>query len=295
MSFIFPLNSGISTIFTDANYNLRCLNTTSSLNYSTGSLILEGGLGIRGDIYLSGNVYNAGGAVGSTGATGTAGPTGSTGITGTAGPTGSTGPTGTVGATGPTGIAGATGPTGAQIIPAGTGATGAAVMYNTATSSFQYNNNLTFTTATQLNIGANFIPLSNATYTLGSVSNTWGPAYFSQTGERFSTITGATGLVAHNWNDTAIWYHSSIGGNFAANITNVPNTEMRTYVVVMNLIQGATPYYCSTLQINSSTTTINWLNGTNPTPAANKREIESLTLFAQGGSWSALGQYASFG
>ncbi len=138
-------------------------------------------------------------------------------------------------------------------------------------------------------------PISNGTQSLGGTSNHWGPAYFTQQSEANSTIIGASGVVTHDWNVGSVWYHSSITSNFTTNITNLPTTDNRSYVVVMNLVQGATPYYTSTLQIGGSATTIRWANNTIPTPAASKFEIESLTLFRNGGTWTALGQYTSFG
>jgi hypothetical protein len=65
----------------------------------------------------------------------------------------------------------------------------------------------------------------------------------------------------------------------------------------MNLIlnQGATAYFASTAQINGSTTTINWFNNTTPTPVANKREIETLTVMNTANAWTIFGQYTSFG
>ncbi len=138
-------------------------------------------------------------------------------------------------------------------------------------------------------------PTGSGTQSLGATTNHWGPAYFTQQSEANSTIIGATGVVTHDWNVGSVWYHSSIGSNFTTNITNLPTTDNRSYVVVMNLVQGATPYYTSTLQIGGSATTIRWANNTIPTPAASKFEIESLTLFRNGGTWTALGQYTSFG
>jgi hypothetical protein len=101
--------------------------------------------------------------------------------------------------------------------------------------------------------------------------------------------------VTHNWLTGSVFYHSSIAANFTTNITNIPSTNNRTYVVVLNLEQGATPRYSSTLQVNGAATTINWFNNTIPTPAANKFEIESLTLYRVANNWRVVGQYATFG
>jgi hypothetical protein len=107
--------------------------------------------------------------------------------------------------------------------------------------------------------------------------------------------SGATGVVTHDWTTGAIFYHTSLAANFTANITNMPTTAARAYVVNLMLVQGANPYYANALQINSSGVTINWVNNTTPTPAANKTEIQSFTLYYSGSAWTALAQYTSFG
>ena len=83
--------------------------------------------------------------------------------------------------------------------------------------------------------------------------------------------------------------------NFTANITNVPTTNNRSYVIVLNLDQGLTPYYANILQVNGSPVAIKWLNAATPSPTANRLELESFTIYRVSNSWVATGQYASFG
>jgi hypothetical protein len=206
------------------------------------------------------------------------------------------GATGLTGATGATGLQGATGVTGATGSLSATNAsgTGFALVYNTAIGpNYFYNSSLTFQQSSVT--VANALLPANGSVTFGSDTNPWGPAYFTQTGEVVSTIVGATGVVTHNWLTGSVFYHSSIASNFTTNITNLPSTNNRSYVVVLNLQQGATPYYTSTLQVNGAATTLRWLNATVPTPTANRFEIESLTLYRLNNAWLANGQYASFG
>lgn len=260
MSASFPLNMTTNTIYSSAPYKFLVQNTEVS------SLTVAGGLAVSGDVSFSGNFYKNGQLYGATGATG---------------PTGTSGPVGATGATGPQ-------PT---LIA---GATGAVQVYNAGTNTYGYNNNVNVLPST-MRLNMNLEPASGSVYQLGSAANTWGPAWFSQTGERFSTIITPAATATLNWNDTSIWYCSSMNTNFTGNITNLPTQANRSYVIVTNLVQGGTPYYMNNLQIGGSATTINWFNGTTPTPAANKFEVESITLFYQGGAWKALGQYTSFG
>lgn len=267
MSASFPLNMTNDTIYSSAPYKFLIQNSEVS------SLTVKGGLAVTGDVSFSGNFYKNGQLYGATGATGPTGPSG--------------------GGTGATGSTGSTGPTGPQATLTA-GATGAVQVYNTGTNTYGYNSNVSILPST-MQLYMNLEPASSSVYQLGSAANTWGPAWFSQTGERFSTIITPAATTTLNWADTSIWYCSSMNTNFTGNITNLPTQANRSYVVVTNLVQGGTPYYMSNLQIGGATTTINWFNGTTPTPAANKFEVESVTLFYQGGAWKALGQYTSFG
>jgi hypothetical protein len=109
------------------------------------------------------------------------------------------------------------------------------------------------------------------------------------------TKTGATGTVAHDWTTGNIFYHSTMLGNFTANITNVPTTADRAYTTTLILKQGPTGYYANALQVNNSTVSILWPNATGPTGTALRTEIESFTLYYTASAWTAFGQLTSFG
>lgn len=201
------------------------------------------------------------GTLGATGATGI-GATGATGIQGVQGNIGSTGATGPIGSTGATGVQGILGPVGS------TGATGVI--------------GTTGATGIQGNIGP--VGSTGATGTA--------PNLISETS---STLTGSTGTVAHNYNTTGIWVHSSIAANFTANFTNVPTTAGVVISFTLILLQGATAYYPSAVQIDGVAQTINWFEGTAPSPLANKREIVSFNLLRNSGAWIVFGSYSTFG
>jgi hypothetical protein len=228
--------------------------------------------------------------------TGPTGPSSSTGPTGSVGPTGQLGPTGAdgmacnTGATGPLGPTGATGQTGdrgADGTACNTGATGPtgplpnlslgigdSVLYNPTTSSWFHNSTLSITST--------FIQSAQ-------------PHLVNQTIQQFSTLTQvSTPSINFDWRMNSVWTLSSISTNFNANFTNVPTNDSRSYVVLLNLLQAGYPYYASTVQVNNSTVTVRWANGTVPTPSANKVELESFTLFYVNG-WITLGQYVSVG
>jgi len=98
-----------------------------------------------------------------------------------------------------------------------------------------------------------------------------------------------------DWSLGAIHYLTTIPSNLTANITNLPTTANRNYVVSVYLVQGATPYYVNTLQIAGSATTIKWSGGSAPTAVANRVEIQTFSLYYSGSAWTALSQLSSFG
>jgi hypothetical protein len=98
-----------------------------------------------------------------------------------------------------------------------------------------------------------------------------------------------------NWTLGAIHYLSTIPSNLTVNITNLPTTANRNYVVSIYLVQGATPYYVNALQIAGSATTIRWAGGSAPTATASRVELQTFSLYYSGSAWTALSQLSSFG
>jgi hypothetical protein len=113
--------------------------------------------------------------------------------------------------------------------------------------------------------------------------------------ESFSTITGATGTVTHNYSNSAIFYHTSLGGNFTPNFTNVPTENGKALSVLLILAQGATPYLPTSIQINSTVEVLNWSDGVTPAGSANKTNVVSFTMIRSNNAWLVLGQVGSFG
>jgi hypothetical protein len=116
-----------------------------------------------------------------------------------------------------------------------------------------------------------------------------------ETQEVGNAKSGATGVVTHDWLTGAIFFHTGIVSNFTCNMTNIPTTANRSYVVILILNQGATPYYASALQIGGVAQTIKWPNAFLPAITANRVEVQSFTLYYTGSSWVTLGQITSFG
>lgn len=98
-----------------------------------------------------------------------------------------------------------------------------------------------------------------------------------------------------DWSLGAIHYLTTIPSNLTVNITNLPTTSNRNYVVSIYLVQGATPYYVNALNIAGTSNTIKWSGGSAPTPVASRVEIQTFSLYYSGSAWTALSQLSSFG
>ena len=112
--------------------------------------------------------------------------------------------------------------------------------------------------------------------------------------ERFQTLTGQSGVVAHNWNDGHVFYHTTPAGDITANFTNVNLTAEYATNVTIIINQGATPYIITAVQIAGSGQTINWQGGSAPTGNANGIDAFSFTILNDGGSYVVLGQMVDF-
>ena len=262
---------------------------------------------------------------------GTAGPTGPQGVQGLQGP-GGTGPTG-IGATGPTGIGGANIPyvfdggdassvysVGPAFDAGGVSATGPTGGTNLILQLRRGTSSLWSSVNPILANGEIGLETDSRLFKIGNGATGWtglpygglqgptgpaqttvstftvnGPISVQQIQEAVNVITSPTSPRTIDWSTGAIYHVSSMSANFTINITNLPTTANKVYVVTFFLIQGATPYFINALQIAGSATTINWAGSSVPTPTANKREVQAFTLVFVGSTWTAFSQLTSFG
>jgi len=114
--------------------------------------------------------------------------------------------------------------------------------------------------------------------------------------ETVNTITSPGTFSALDWSTGSIFYISSMASNFTINITNIPTTTNKSYVVTLILDQGVTGYYANVLQIASAVVPIYWVNAITPIALATRKEIQSITLYYTSSlGWTAFGELASFG
>lgn len=116
-----------------------------------------------------------------------------------------------------------------------------------------------------------------------------------QSTEVIQTKTSATGTVTHDYSAGAIFYHTSISANFTANITNVSTTDNRAKVVAIVLSQGGTAYIPNAVQIDGTSQTIKWSQGSEPSGNANKLDIVTFTLLRISSTWIVAGQLSTYG
>ena len=112
--------------------------------------------------------------------------------------------------------------------------------------------------------------------------------------EKFATLTGSTGVVAHDCDNGHVFYHTGAAGDITANFTNLDLTaEYGTNLTVI-INQGATPYEVTAVQIGGAAQTINWQGGSAPTGNANGIDSFSFTILNDGGTYVVLGQMVDF-
>jgi len=123
----------------------------------------------------------------------------------------------------------------------------------------------------------------------------WGATGVVATQEQMIPLTGATGVVTHDFTSGTLFYHTSVATNFTANITNIPSTNNYMTVVSIIIAQGVTPYSITALQIEGVARTINWAEGITPSMTASKTCMYSFALTRTGSAWVVLGQASRYG
>jgi hypothetical protein len=114
------------------------------------------------------------------------------------------------------------------------------------------------------------------------------------TQERFSSLTSATGTVAHDCANGTVFYHTSISANFTANFTNLELDSSYATAITLVLVQGGTAYIPNAVQIGGVGQTINWQGNAEPTGTTNRIDAVSFTILNNSGTYTVLGQLTDF-
>ena len=145
--------------------------------------------------------------------------------------------------------------------------------------------------------GGSWVKLANDSDAVSSSSETTFTAdvnFDTGVSEKFSSLTGATGVVTHDCDNGHIFYHTSISADFTANFTNLGLDANYSTAITLILNQGVTPRVVSAVQIGGSAQTINWQGGSAPTGTANGLDAFSFTILRDGSSYIVLGQMVDF-
>ena len=113
--------------------------------------------------------------------------------------------------------------------------------------------------------------------------------------EKFATLTGSTGTVAHDCSTGHVFYHTGVAANFTANFTNLGLAQEDATNIAIIINQGNTGYIPSAVQIGGAAQTIIWNGNSTPSATDNGTDVFSFTILNDGGTYVVLGQMVSFG
>jgi hypothetical protein len=128
--------------------------------------------------------------------------------------------------------------------------------------------------------------------------NITGIANIAAISEKFiaNTNPALQANVTIDFSQTAIVYVTGATGNITANVQNfsIPSGTISSITVWIS--QGVTPYVANLIQINGSVRSINWQGSTvAPEGNATKQDVISFTILNNSGTYTVLGQLATFG
>jgi hypothetical protein len=112
--------------------------------------------------------------------------------------------------------------------------------------------------------------------------------------EQFQAKVDATGTVTHDCSSGHIFYHTSPDANWTANFTNLNLSTTYATSVTLIIVQGATGYYPSAVQIGGAAQTINWQGNVNPTVSSSRTDVVTFSIINNSGTYTVLGQLTGF-
>jgi hypothetical protein len=112
--------------------------------------------------------------------------------------------------------------------------------------------------------------------------------------EQFQAKVDAIGVVTHDCSSGHIFYHTSPDANWTANFTNLNLSATYATSITLIIVQGATGYYPSAVQIAGSAQTINWQGNVNPTVSTSRTDVVTFSIINNSGTYTVLGQLTGF-
>ena len=165
-------------------------------------------------------------------------------------------------------------------------------LYQEANDTAQFNIN----SDVPLNVSGSFV-VSGSTKLADAATDTItlaGDAYMLKVKEVFAQKVDATGVVVHDCTTGHVFYHTSPDANWTVNLTNFNLPSGYATSVTLVIIQGATAYIPTALQIGGAAQTLNWQGNVVPSGTANRQDVVSFSILNVGGTYKVLGQLVSF-
>jgi hypothetical protein len=123
----------------------------------------------------------------------------------------------------------------------------------------------------------------------GPASTEVGPTGPSETGPtgpggggntNLQFVAEESGVVPFDWSLGPFGLLSEHTTDFMVNVSNFPTTESQAYELTLVLVQGETPYFANSMEINGNNVTLySYLDDTAPTPTAGRIEIQYFKIF----------------
>tara|TARA_R110000868_G_scaffold389696_1_gene659028 strand:+ start:920 stop:1912 length:993 start_codon:yes stop_codon:yes gene_type:complete len=142
------------------------------------------------------------------------------------------------------------------------------------------------TNTNQLTNGSGYITSSSPTLT--------GTTTLSGTTETVQLVQFASGTTFYDIFNGAVFYHTNIQSDFTAGFNTLSTTNDRSTSVAFILVQSATPFLPTAVQINFTPETIIWQGGVQPSATANGIDIISFTFIRAQNQWTVLGSGTSY-
>jgi hypothetical protein len=110
----------------------------------------------------------------------------------------------------------------------------------------------------------------------------------------YNSSSGSS-TITYDWaSDNSVYTQTGLTANYTAAFVNMPTTANRAYNVNIIIIQGATGYYPTAVTVNGVSSSINWVNGTAPTPSNNFTDIVSFTFLYVNSAWIVIGNMTNY-
>jgi hypothetical protein len=109
-----------------------------------------------------------------------------------------------------------------------------------------------------------------------------------------------SGTQTYDFDQRAIFYHPSVGGNITVALTNVPIDSTKAHSIAIVFVQGATARnIATTFGVNGTSITVKWANAEVPVGEPNRVDIFNFTIINVGTdvspSWQVYGSKSFFG